>query len=104
MTDDQKNDAKPEAHSVRVAGQTVVGTIAVTIKPGASRRTREGAVREALAADLSKACEALGVVAVATPISYTKERPGRDAQGRTVFDVRGAVEGDVLVPAVSGRQ
>ena len=37
----------------------------------------------------------------AQPARYTKERPGRDAEGRTVLEVAGRVEGDRLVPAVS---
>jgi hypothetical protein len=40
------------------------------------------------------------VVLSATPSRYTRERPGRDAEGRTVLDVAGRVEGDLLTPAV----
>jgi hypothetical protein len=34
-------------------------------------------------------------------MNYTKEKPGRDDEGRTVIEVAGRVEGDRLVPAVS---
>jgi hypothetical protein len=41
------------------------------------------------------------VILSTVPSRYTRERPGRDAEGRTVLDVSGRAEGDLLVPAVS---
>ena len=41
------------------------------------------------------------VVLAAAPERFTRERPGRDAEGRTILDISARVEGDTLVPAVS---
>lgn len=85
-----------------VATETgVVGCIAVHVKAGSSRAERARAIDDALAADLARAAAELGVVLTAAPGSFTRERPGRDAEGRTLLDVMGRVEGDYLVPAVS---
>jgi len=79
----------------------VFGTIAVRIPPGMTQEARATAVEEVLSPELDRAVEELGVVLAAKPLNYTRERPGRDASGRTVLEVAGRVEGDRLVPAVS---
>ena len=79
----------------------VTGAIAVKLAPGASKEARELAIDDELTLRLSATAEELGVVLAAIPARYTRERPGRDAEGRTVLDVSGRVEGDRLVPAVS---
>lgn len=79
----------------------VAGSIAVLIPPGISREKREGLIEAELSGKLTDAAESLGVVLAAAPMSYTKEKPGRDDEGRTVIEVAGRVEGDRLVPAVS---
>jgi hypothetical protein len=79
----------------------VTGTIVVSVKPGAGREERERAIDEAIADRLHAAAEELGVVLATQPARFTRERPGRDAEGRTVLEVAGRVEGDRLVPAVS---
>jgi multidrug efflux pump subunit AcrA (membrane-fusion protein) len=85
-----------------VAGEgRVTGKIGVLVPPGATKTQREKAIEEALNAELHRAAEELGVVLAAAPANYTKERPGRDADGKTVLEVAGRVEGDRLVPAVS---
>ncbi len=88
-------------HGLVTAGGAVMGTVAVAVKPGATREEREAAIDEELSNKLDEAADELGVVLAAKPASYTKERPGRDAEGRTVLEVAGRVEGDRLVPAVS---
>jgi hypothetical protein len=88
-------------HGLVAQGGKVVGTIAVIVKPGATREDRERAIEDALNDQLNAAAEELGVVLAAKPASYTKERPGRDSEGRTVLEVAGRVEGDRLMPAVS---
>jgi hypothetical protein len=88
-------------HGLVAEGGKVTGTIAVLVKPGTTKEEREQAIEQALDAALDAAAEELGVVLAAKPSSYTRERPGRDAQGRTVLEVAGRVEGDRLVPAVS---
>jgi hypothetical protein len=79
----------------------VTGTIAVLVKPGTSHAAREEAIDAELGPRLDEAARELGVVIATSPARYTKERPGRDAEGRTVLEVAGRVEGDRLVPAVS---
>src|SRR5580700_3216253 len=65
-------------HGLVAEGGKVTGTIAVHVKPGASAEEREAE----LGARLDEAAEALGVVLAAQPARYTKERPGRDEEGR----------------------
>lgn len=79
----------------------VTGAVAVKVSPGATAGEREAAIEREIGARLDEAAESLGVVLAAQPARYTKERPGRDAEGRTVLEVAGRVEGDRLVPAVS---
>ncbi len=88
-------------HGLVAADGKIIGTIAVSVAPGATRQQREEAIEAELATRLDAAAEELGVVLAAQPASYTLERPGRDAEGRTVLEVAGRVEGDKLVPAVS---
>jgi hypothetical protein len=88
-------------HGLVAAGGKVVGTIAVLLKPGTTQKEREAALEQELGKRLDDAAEELGVVLAAKPANYTRERPGRDAEGRTVLEVAGRVEGDRLVPAVS---
>ncbi|MFT3766908.1 MAG: hypothetical protein QM820_15530 [Minicystis sp.] len=88
-------------HGLVAENGRVTGTIAVPAKGGWSQQEREQAIEAALNDPLDEAVESLGVVLAAAPAKYTKERPGRDAQGRLVLEVAGRVEGDKLVPAVS---
>jgi hypothetical protein len=88
-------------HGLVAEGGKVTGTIAVRVKPGVSAEEREQAIEAELAARLDEAAETLGVVLAAQPARYTKEKPGRDEEGRVVLEVAGRVEGDRLVPAVS---
>lgn len=88
-------------HSLITENNAVIGTIAVLIPAGSSQQAREQHIEQALDDALNTAAEELGVVLAASPMRYTRERPGRDADGRTVLDVAGRVEGDRLVPAVS---
>jgi hypothetical protein len=79
----------------------VAGTIAVLISPGTGRDQRDRLVDEAITEPLVRAASELGATLAATPARFTRERPGRDAEGRTVLDVAGRVEGDLLVPALT---
>lgn len=88
-------------HGLVADAGKVTGTLAVLVKPGATRDEREAAIESELSARLHEAAEELGVVLAAKPTSFTRERPGRDPEGRTVIEVAGRVEGDRLVPAVS---
>lgn len=82
----------------------VIGSLALVLRPGITRAEREKALGEALGGPLHEAAAELGVLVATAPDRFVRERPGRDAEGRTVLDVIGRVEGDVLVPAVSTRQ
>jgi len=79
----------------------VAGAVAVKIPPGISSQEREKVINDVLSTELSEAAKELGVVLAAAPDRFTRERPGRDEEGRTVLEVSGRVEGDTLVPAVS---
>ncbi|AUX46058.1 hypothetical protein SOCE26_075610 [Sorangium cellulosum] len=79
----------------------VLGTVAVAIPGGTQSGERTRLIEEALSTELTAAARELGVVLAAPAERYTRERPGRDAEGRTVLDVAGRAEGDVLMPAVS---
>jgi hypothetical protein len=94
-------DKTGSPHGLVAENGRVTGTIAVPAKPGWSHAEREQAVEAALTDALHAAAAELGVVLAAAPAKYTKERPGRDAEGRVVMEVAGRVEGDRLVPAVS---
>lgn len=94
-------DALGTPHGLVAEGGSVAGTIAITLPPGATSQQREKAIEAALDEQLDAVAEKLGVVLAASPAKYTKERPGRDAEGRMVLEVAGRVEGDRLVPAVS---
>jgi hypothetical protein len=88
-------------HGLYAEGGRLVGSIVVAIPAGASREQREAAIGAVLGADLAEVARSLGAVLAASPAAYTKERPGRDAEGRTILEVAGRIEGDVLAPAVS---
>jgi hypothetical protein len=82
-------------------GGEVLGVLAIAIPKGASSEARARLIAATLTPELAEAARAIGVVPGASGERYTRERPGRDAEGRTILDVAGRVEGDVLVPAVS---
>jgi hypothetical protein len=85
-------------YGIITSGGRVFGTIAVELSPGISKAQREKAIDEALGSALHEAAKELGLVLSASPARYSRERPGRDGEGRTVLDVMGRAEGDVLVP------
>lgn len=94
-------DATGGRRGLVAKGDKVTGILAVLLPPGTSRAARERAIDEALAEALTDAATELGVVLAAAPASFVRERPGRDEQGATLFEVSGRAEGDRLVPAVS---
>lgn len=96
----ERFDKSGQEHAVVVQGNRVAGTLAVRVPPGSSQEARLQLIEDALTEPMTAATEELGVVLSATLSRYVRERSGRDSEGRTVFDVEGVVEGDVLVPAV----
>lgn len=85
-------------YGVIAEGGRVYGAIAVTLTPGISKAEREKVIDDALGDALTNAAHELGLVVSASPSRFVRERPGRDADGKTVLDVTGRAEGDVLVP------
>lgn len=96
----ERYDMSGREHAIVVQGDRVKGTIAVRIPPGGSSEQRLQLLEDVLAEQLDAAVTELGVVLAAAPVKYVRERPGRNAEGQTIFDVDGLVEGDRLVPAV----
>jgi hypothetical protein len=90
-------------HGLVAEGGRVFGSIAVAIPPGTGQRAREEIIDAALSPTLTDRAAELGLVLAATPSRFVRELPGRDAEGRTVLEVAGRAEGDVLVPATRGR-
>ena len=82
-------------------GGRVVGRVAVLVPPGVSSRERSQIVDEVLAPELARVAEELGATLSTAPEKFTRELPGRDAEGRTHLEVGGRVEGDLLFPALS---
>lgn len=87
-------------HGLVAGDGRVFGSVAVELAPGTPRAAREAAIGAALGEQLIEAAAELGVVLGTSSERYTRERPGRDSAGRTILDVLGRVEGDVLVPAL----
>lgn len=87
-----------ERFGVIAEGGRVLGQVAVLIGARSTKSAREKAIDDALGSQLVDAASALGLVLAASPSRYTRERPGRTADGKTVLDVLGRAEGDVLVP------
>lgn len=94
-------DKTGKRHAIIAEGEHVHGSIAVRVPPGSSHEARVRLIDDALAEPLEDAARELGVVIAAEPARFVRERPGRDAEGRTILDIAGRVEGDRLVPAVS---
>lgn len=88
-------------HGLLAKDGKVVGSVALKIPPGTSHEKRIQLIDELLTDPLNDAANDLGAVLAAAPERFTRERPGRDDEGRTVLDVVGRVEGDRLVPAIS---
>lgn len=86
--------------AVRLHGDEVVGIVAVKLAPGISKDARAHAIDDVLTPHLTAVAEQATVVLAADAHKFTLERPGRDAEGRTVLDVRGRLEGDRIVPDV----
>ena len=87
------------ASTVHIEGEEVVGEISLAVAPGTVASVRDRRLDELLGEALHRAANELQVVLAAAPSAYAKPLPGKDAEGRTRFVVRGRVEGDRLVPA-----
>jgi hypothetical protein len=76
----------------------VSGEIALTIAPGTSAQAQQRALDEALMPLLEVVSAKLRVVLAAAPYHFARPLPGKDAEGKTHFAVRGRAEGDRLLP------
>jgi hypothetical protein len=94
-------EATGQVHGLVVRDDEVVGSVAVKIPGGSSQEARAKLVDAAVVEALADKAASIGAIVAAAPGRFTRERPGRDDEGRTVLDVRGRLEGDRLVPAVS---
>lgn len=92
------SSASPAEVDVRVEGERVVGSVLALVAPGTKAAERDRLLDRVLRAPLDEAASALQAVLVAAPCSYARARPGKDAAGRTCFDVGARVEGERLVP------
>lgn len=90
--------APPVQIVLQIANHQVRGEVALVVPPGTVARDQDRLLDEALRVRLAELATRLGVVLGASPSSYAFSRPGRDAEGRIAFDVRGRIEGDQLVP------
>jgi len=77
----------------------VVGELALTIAPGTVAQVQSRAVDDALAGPLAEKAELMRAVLEAAPSRFTRQLPGKDAEGRVRFSIRARAEGDRLVPA-----
>ena len=84
--------------TLTVRNDTVEGELALEIAPGTLAPARDRALDEALSGPLTERAAQLASVLAAAPHRYARPTPGKDAEGRTHFVVRGRVEGEYLVP------
>lgn len=89
---------------LEVKDDEVTGEFALELPPGMVAAKRDKAVDEALTGPLYEAARKLGVVLSSDANDYAHPLNGHDEQGRTRFQVRGRVEGDLLVPMRAGKR
>ena len=89
---------------LEVKDDEVTGEFALALPPGMVAAKRDKAVDEALTEPLYEAARKLGVVLSSDANDYAHPLNGRDDQGRTRFQVRGRVQGDLLVPMRAGKR
>lgn len=87
-----------------VKGDEISGEFAVALKGGTAATARDKLVDDLLTEPLYALARKLSVVVGSDPHHYAHPLEGRDAEGRTVFSVRGRLEGDVLVPVRAGKR
>lgn len=84
--------------NLRIVGERIVGELALRVPPGTRAAERDRMIDAALGARFFELAAALGAAPVAAVSAFVFPRPGKDAEGRTVFDVSARVEGEQLVP------
>jgi hypothetical protein len=77
----------------------VTGEVAIALPPWSKAAARNKALDAALAGPLHAICTRMRLVLAASPSSYAVPRSGKGAEGMLMYDVRGMIEGDRIVPA-----
>jgi hypothetical protein len=81
-----------------IDGKNASGEIALDVKPG----TRAEAIEKMLLAELNdalnQAADEMEAVLATYPSRYARPVPGKDAEGKTRYQVRARKEGGSLVP------
>jgi hypothetical protein len=93
---------KGEILRLEIEGKDVTGELALELPPGTTAAVRDRALDALLGAPLDERARELDLAIAAAPCRFATPRNGKDERGRTVFDVRGRVEGDRLVPVRKG--
>lgn len=83
---------------LHVDGDDLRGKVWLKLDPGTTVSQRERLLDEHLTDALFEASVQMGVVLSADPHAYAQLTDDKDGEKRTLFVVRGRVEGDLLVP------
>ncbi len=87
-----------------VKGGTVKGEVAIAIPPGTLAAECDRVIAKSLANILTDAANKLGVVLAAPSNKYARPLPGKNAEGKTRYEISGRVEGGALLPAFNQPQ
>jgi hypothetical protein len=93
-----------ELRSLSIEERELRGELVLALEPGTVAGLRDRAIDRIVAAPLEAIAEAHGAVVAAAPSAFAHPRPGKDDEGRTVFDLRGHLEGDRLLPRRAGKR
>jgi hypothetical protein len=86
------------ADILKLDGTDFFGELALEVPVGTQAAARDRMIDAALTAELSALAQKLGAVLVSSPHKFAKPVPGKDAEGNTVFSIRGRREGEQLLP------
>lgn len=93
---------KGEILRLEIEGAELVGELALELPPGTTAAKRDKALDALLGDRLADVAAGVDFAVAASPCRFAIPRNGKDAQGRTVFDLRGRAEGGRLVPVRKG--
>lgn len=87
-----------EVLRLAIDGDAVSGELVLDVAPGTRKEARDQALDALLGRALESFARENGLVLAAAPRAFAFELSGRDAERRTRFEIRGRVEGEILVP------
>lgn len=90
--------SKAEILRLELIENELSGELALPLAPGTTAPARDKALDALLSARLAELAKQEGVVVIAAASAFAHPRDGKDEEGRTRFDLRGRLEGDMLVP------